>query len=186
MAHHVCKINTLSKVLTCTTELIYSLKYITPQYTSQYLKSASFILEDYYKNNISDWTNYINTNNYNEYGYHKTRIYTNNLIENTNININCNIITWCPGAETNFHGHENMGCIMMPLRGYLKQDLVPSEVYDSLLLPKGNNDIYKTSLIYPGETSYIDDEIGYHKITNENDRVCASLHIYYDYDDIDE
>ena len=186
MAHHIYKINTLGKLILSTSEMIYTLKYLNPYYNTQYLKHASYVLDDYYKNNNSDWVKYINTNDYNEFGYHKTSIFTSNLIENVNININCNIITWCPGAETNYHGHENMGCIMMPLRGYLKQDLIPSEIYNSLLLPKGNNNIYKTNLIYPSETSYIDDDIGYHKITNENDRVCVSLHIYYNYDDIDE
>jgi hypothetical protein len=179
------RINTLNKLLYSTSEMIYSLKYMTPFYNSQYLRNTAFILNNYYLNNNNDWVEYVNANNYNEFGYNKTKIHVNNVINNVNISINCNIITWSPYSRTDFHGHKNIECLMIPLRGKLKQDVIYSDIYNSLLLPKSHNNIYKSNTIYSGETSYIDDDIGHHRITNDNDRICVSLHLYYGNDDND-
>lgn len=184
MSYHVLKINNINKLITCTANMIYNLKYISPFNSSQYFKASSFILNEYYKFNNNDWKKYINTSNYNEYGYYKKCINVENYLNN--IKIHCNIITWSPGAKTHIHGHNSMGCIMMPIKGYLIENVIYSDIYNSLLLPKSENNIFKSNIITKGNTSYIDDEIGYHCIINESDSICVSIHLYYDYNDINK
>ena len=171
------KINHISKLIRASTELINCINRTNPNYYNVHrLRSISFIMKEYFNNNNYDWCKLVNINNFNKYGYHKYNIYSS--YDDLPNNIKCSLITWSPGAKTELHGHPNTSCIMMPINHQIKQNFVPSDVYESLLLPKGINNIYKSQILNPGQTSYIDDEVGYHSIYNDTDKYIVSLHIY--------
>ena len=75
-------------------------------------------------------------------------------------------IVWKPNAESKIHDHSKNGCYMFILKGHIREQL-----YDKKLNMIGIT--YYSTL----DTSYINDDIGYHKIKN-SDQYTYSLHIY--------
>ena len=75
-------------------------------------------------------------------------------------------IVWQPKCISKIHNHSKNGCHMLILRGDLRE-----EIYTEKLCLKGIN-YYNTF-----SKSYIDDNIGYHRIINGN-MYSFSLHIY--------
>lgn len=80
------------------------------------------------------------------------------------------ILTWKPGCGTRVHNHPNTGCIYKILEGELNED-----IYDSHLETKTS--LQSTKLI-KGQTGYIDDNIGFHRIWNPSKKTSVSIHIY--------
>lgn len=78
-------------------------------------------------------------------------------------NIEIIIIYWPPRSSTPIHNHPENGCIMRVLHGSLRED-----IYDS-------NILIETNYIYGGATKRHNQ---YHKITNELDHQCVSIHVY--------
>ena len=76
-------------------------------------------------------------------------------------------IIWKPGCISQIHNHSRSGCYMFVLKGDIKE-----EIYTKNLNLIGIN--YYGSF----ETSYINDNIGYHRIKNSN-QYTYSLHIYH-------
>ena len=76
-------------------------------------------------------------------------------------------IVWQPNTVSKIHDHSKNGCHMFILKGDIKE-----EIYDKNLKLIGNN-YYSTF-----DKSYIDDNIGYHRIKNSN-QYSYSLHIYH-------
>ena len=79
------------------------------------------------------------------------------------------LIYWYPNCTTNIHGHEN-NCKFIVLKGNLREYLYSSN--DS------NNFKSINRLIKPLTINTINDEIGYHKINNDNSS-SISYHHYY-------
>ena len=77
------------------------------------------------------------------------------------------LIVWKPNALSKIHNHSKNGCHMFILKGDIKE-----EIYTKKLNLIGVN--YYGSF----ETSYINDDIGYHRIKNSN-QYTYSLHIYH-------
>ena len=75
-------------------------------------------------------------------------------------------IVWQPKCVSKIHNHSKNGCHMLILRGDLRE-----EIYTNKLCLKEIN-YYNTF-----SKSYIDDNIGYHRIINGN-LYSFSLHIY--------
>jgi len=184
MAHHVNKINNLKKLIYSVNEMFYTInRFQHSQYNKQTLKSTPFILNEYYKNNSEDWKQYINTIDVNKYGYHKYNIFDDHSkFNNSNYfknNLKFSIVTWLPDAKTDFHLHLNNGCIMMPLKGYLTQNIIKSK--NNILHPNDKDkdkDNYNQNTLFSGEYSYIDDEIGMHRILNTSNNIAVSINIY--------
>jgi cysteine dioxygenase len=80
------------------------------------------------------------------------------------------IITWKPGCGTPVHNHSQSGCIYKVLKGKLNE-----EMYDS---SQHQKEPFKISNLDEGETGYIDDKVGFHRIINPTDSTSISLHIY--------
>ena len=76
-------------------------------------------------------------------------------------------IVWKPNALSKIHNHSKNGCYMFILKGDIKE-----EIYNKKLNIIGSN-YYSTF-----DISYINDNIGYHRIKNTN-QYSYSLHFYH-------
>tara|TARA_B100000900_G_C20601898_1_gene726030 strand:+ start:8742 stop:9053 length:312 start_codon:yes stop_codon:yes gene_type:complete len=76
-------------------------------------------------------------------------------------------IVWKPNAISKIHNHSKNGCYMVILKGDIKE-----EIYNKKLNIIGSN-YYSTF-----DISYINDDIGYHRIKNTN-QYSYSLHFYH-------
>ena len=77
------------------------------------------------------------------------------------------LISWKPKAISKIHNHSKNGCHMFILKGLLKE-----EIYNKSL-KKINTNYYGSC-----DLSYINDNIGYHRIINSN-QYTYSIHIYH-------
>jgi hypothetical protein len=194
---------TIQELLKNANKLLYNYKLLHPsQYNLNKLNVLRFMLKDYYKYG-NDWKKYTYNNNFNDDDkqYYKNTIYledknildintmyrNNNVIDDyfNNYNLKCSIISWKPLATTNFHNHLNTNCIMMPLKGILKEDVnlnyyISNNINDNQL--NIGNDNIKTQLLMESDISYIDNDIGDHKITNIiNNKYTYSIHLYEEF-----
>lgn len=80
------------------------------------------------------------------------------------------ILTWNPKGGTPVHDHPNSGCIYKVLQGELIEEL-----YDS---SQSNKQCQKINQLQKGDTGYIDDNVGLHRIWNPSDETSVSVHIY--------
>jgi len=76
-------------------------------------------------------------------------------------------IVWKPKALSKIHNHSKNGCYMVILKGDIKE-----EIFNKNLNIIGSN-YYSTF-----DISYINDNIGYHRIKNTN-QYSYSLHFYH-------
>jgi len=76
-------------------------------------------------------------------------------------------IVWKPNALSKIHNHSKNGCYMFILKGDIKE-----EIFNKNLNIIGSN-YYSTF-----DISYINDNIGYHRIKNTN-QYSYSLHFYH-------
>jgi hypothetical protein len=77
------------------------------------------------------------------------------------------LIYWKPNAISQIHNHSKNGCYMFILKGNIKEEIFNKK------LKLININYYSTF-----NTSYINDNIGYHRITNCN-QYSYSIHIYH-------
>jgi len=77
------------------------------------------------------------------------------------------LIRWKPNAISKIHNHSKNGCYLFLLKGNIKE-----EIYSKKLSLIDVN--YYSTL----DLSYINDDIGYHRIIN-SDNYSYSLHFYY-------
>lgn len=119
------------------------------------------------KNNIS----FFRVNNFNllknikfkeddSKSYLRNKIYENEKYELI-------LIKWKPNSESLIHDHASNGCLLKVIEGSLKETLYDQQI----------NKI-KETIFNKEEVNYIDNKIGYHKITNLNNDYSYSLHLY--------
>jgi len=91
--------------------------------------------------------------------------YKKNLFYSDN-NLEAFIVCWEPYQETKIHNHSDNGCILKILEGDMTEILYNKnlKILTKNILPKNN-------------IRYIDNNIGYHKMINGNEKTI-SLHIY--------
>ncbi len=111
------------------------------------------------------------TNKYTFFDYEKP--YTRNLVATDGINYTLLILCWNSGIESKIHNHPCDGCFIKTLRGCIKETLYST-------CEKTNNICQKSSKFYcEGQVSYMNDDLGLHKISNANKDVPAvTLHLY--------
>jgi cysteine dioxygenase len=80
------------------------------------------------------------------------------------------IISWGPNCATPVHNHPETGCIFKVLEGELVEEL-----YDAT---KDEFEPLKITSLKVGDTGYIDDSIGFHRVVNRSNKQAVSLHIY--------
>ena len=139
-------------------------KIIYKSYFSSFSKDLKHILSLY---NGSDWRNFIDSSEnkmiYGDMNYSKT------LLPYKIDHRKMYLLAWDHDGETKIHGHGEDGCIFKVLEGNLLEETYKS---DNLKYLKN----YKHS---EGSIKYIDNNISFHKILNNNkDGVSYSLHIY--------
>ena len=77
------------------------------------------------------------------------------------------LIKWKPNAISKIHNHSKNGCYLFLLKGNIKEEIYSKKL--SLI----DVNYYSTF-----DLSYINDDIGYHRIINANN-YSYSLHFYY-------
>ena len=80
-------------------------------------------------------------------------------------NLKIYVIKW--NGYIDIHDHDDYGCIFKILKGSIKTNL-----YNK------NLEYIKTIYYYQHEKGYIDNEIGYHSVENNDKNASYSLHIY--------
>jgi cysteine dioxygenase len=118
------------------------------------VKNILNILENY---NGNDWKKFIKYSNLSNYK-------RNTIYQDTEFEIV--IITWNKNSKSEIHDHSKNGCALKLLQGNLIE-----EIYDLKL-----NKIKSESLL-TNNISFINNNIGYHKIINQNE-LSVSMHIY--------
>ena len=116
-----------------------------------------YVFKDVLKNSSSsDYKNYVS---FCQENYKKNLFYSDN-------NLEAFIVCWEPYQETKIHNHSDNGCILKILEGNMTEILYNKDlkILTKNILPKNN-------------IRYIDDNIGYHKMINGNEKTI-SLHIY--------
>ena len=144
------------------------------------LKGMGKILSNY---NGDDWKYYFK-NNYlsgDNITHFPDRNYTKILLPYDTPKINMYLIEWKPGAITHVHGHNgNIGCIFKVLSGNLKETLYGN--YYDIVNPDNNPDnkyLINDMYLKKSHINYLNDNIGYHRIQNNNGNLNSySLHIY--------
>lgn len=77
------------------------------------------------------------------------------------------LIKWTPGKSSKIHGHPEGGCIFKVLHGVLTEAR-----YDT------SDRLRSQSVLFKHSMNYIDDQIGFHKVSNNTDEVAYSIHLY--------
>ena len=117
------------------------------------LKTLQKIVETY---NGNDYLNYVKDN---DKKYNRNTVFINENLELV-------VITWLPNQHTTFHKHPKNGCIFKVLEGKITENLI------------NLNDDKINSIYQKNDISYIDNLIGIHKMNNNFNKRCISLHIY--------
>ena len=132
-----------------------NLKNITKFSNVKYLLHNSTISQ----NDLYLFQKQFNDDSYYNNNYNKHLLYKNDLLD-------CYLIFWNKNAQSSIHDHSQNGCYYKILKGSLCE-----YVYnDKLELIRLNN-------LLNNEVSYIDNNIGYHKMINDN-IFSVSMHIY--------
>jgi len=119
------------------------------------LINLKYLLNNY---NSNDWLRYAKFSNEN---------YVRNLIFRNN-NYEIFLICWDKNQFSPIHNHSDNGCIYKVLEGELSE-----YIYDT-----NNIKCIELGNLNSGSVSYIDNNIGYHKVGNDNKDLAVSLHIY--------
>lgn len=96
------------------------------------------------------------------------------------------ILAWGPGQKSAIHDHNGSHCIMRVLEGTLTETLYTAEGgmdSDSSLSPtEDESQSYRKtreSTLITGQTAYIHDNIGWHRVSNSShENSAVSLHLY--------
>ena len=99
---------------------------------------------------------------FNKHGYYKYKLVSNNILTSY-------LIIWGKGAESDIHYHASNGCFTLNLGGVWREDIY---FKDNL------NKIRHSRMLYGGDTSYIDNHIGPHKLKLNGGSFGLSVNIY--------
>lgn len=99
-------------------------------------------------------------NSYLNTGYTRTLLYTNTKYD-------IYLIEWAKMSETEYHDHSEGGCAMKVLVGNLFEQKI-SKKYGKI-----------NSFLPTNSVSYIDNDIGYHKIKEITNNPAISIHVYF-------
>lgn len=126
-------------------------------------KEAMLRLQSLYSPDKRDYEPYVS---YKEAGY------TKNLVRDFGDACNIIIMCWAPMQTSAWHGHEGSKCFVKVLTGELRERRTEYPVVE-------RKQSVSCSTLVAGEVTYIDDDVGLHKVTNTSSTEPAvSLHIY--------
>lgn len=118
--------------------------------------------------------------------------YTRNLIANgKDSRFGLMILAWGPGQQSPIHNHNGSHCIMRILQGTLTEKLytrsldeaaMESDVSFSETISPDESEFYEKTReteLKSGQTAYIHDKIGWHRVSNSStEHSAVSLHLY--------
>ena len=123
--------------------------------TNKNLKNAIHYLVNY---KSDDWKKYCN---FSSEGYLRNLVHKSDKFD-------IFVICWSKNCISSIHDHPERGCLMKVLNGILEEELYSSDNIKNKL---------NHSILVKDDIKYIDDIIGYHRISN-NCNPSISLHIY--------
>ena len=81
------------------------------------------------------------------------------------------LIQWFPKSWTLIHGHNNNNCKFITLNGSLEEKRYSDK--------NDTNSLIEINEIKAGKLYFIDDNLGYHQMKNNNEYNIWSIHKYY-------
>lgn len=116
----------------------------------------------------------LNATEVNKYAFFDVeKAYTRNLLATDNKHYTLLLLCWSPGKESKIHNHPCNGCYVKTIRGCVKESKY--EVVKELNSIK----FTKARFFCEGQISFINENIGLHKIGNPNkDTGTITLHLY--------
>jgi cysteine dioxygenase len=97
----------------------------------------------------------------NPHHYYRSKVFENDFFE-------IYIITWNTYQRSQFHDHSSQGCHMLVIAGELTEEITNSD-----------NTTSTTVYYKEGDVTYINNDIGLHRITNPSStNIAISLHVY--------
>jgi cysteine dioxygenase len=98
--------------------------------------------------------------------------YTRNLITTDNKNYTLLLLCWGAGRESKIHDHPCQGCFVRTIQGSIAESIYTVNAEKEIRYSRCNT--------YPeGQTSFMSDTIGLHKIGNPDPQQGAiTLHLY--------
>lgn len=97
------------------------------------------------------------------------------------------LLCWPAGKESKIHNHPCDGCFVKSVRGQIKETKYVEEDKCDASTIEGNASsrcmrVISEVVLSPGEVTYMDDFIGYHKVgnaeTDETQDCAITLHVY--------
>lgn len=115
------------------------------------------------KNSSSENHDYLHYVTLNPNHYHRKKVFSNDDFE-------IFVITWNKSQQSKIHDHSENGCYMLMLQGELVEEIYSK---DSTTVP------LQTKTFKEGFVGYIDNSIGFHRISNPSTTdIAVSLHVY--------
>jgi len=152
------------------------------------IKTLEFRLNELFSEKDMSWTDRHNailyvlervdlsTNEVNKFTFwDPEKAYTRNLIARDPAfkHYTLLLLCWNAGKESKIHNHPCDGCFIKTIRGCIKETRYHLD-QDTLQIKVG-----KVKFFNEGQISYMDDNLGYHKIGNsQKDTGAVSLHLY--------
>jgi len=106
----------------------------------------------------SDWTQHVTVNTCK---YHRDVFFTSDKFDIV-------VITWAPTQKCPIHNHPDDGCTVKILRGNITEERYNTDTLEKLY----------TMTYYKDDVMYIDNTLGYHKMSNNGLDICITLHVY--------
>lgn len=130
--------------------------------------------------------------NWNKFVHFDKFKYTRNLIANgKDSRFGLMILAWGPGQQSPIHNHNGSHCIMRVLEGTLTEKLytrsldeaaMESDLSFSETITPDESEFYEKTReteLKSGQTAYIHDKIGWHRVSNSStEHSAVSLHLY--------
>jgi cysteine dioxygenase len=99
--------------------------------------------------------------------------YTRKLVGTDGVNYTLLVLCWNPGRESKIHNHPCQGCFVLPMSGSLKETIYSVHPETDEIREEFS------TICKPGSISFMNDELGLHKIGNASSEIGAvSLHLY--------
>eukprot|EP01038_Epipyxis_sp_PR26KG_P005027 gene5027-7016_t len=115
----------------------------------------------------------LNTDEINKYTYFDLeKPYTRNLVATDGVHYTLLLLCWSPFKESKIHNHPCDGCIMKTLRGCIKESRYSFCETKNEIVP------LNVRFYCEGQTAYIQDSEGLHKVGNPSYSGAVSLHLY--------
>jgi len=104
-----------------------------------------------------------------------SRGYTRNLVDEGNGKANLMVLVWTPGKGSPIHDHGNAHCLMKILRGSLTETRFgfPEDHKEEERMEIISRKTYNENAV-----TYMADELGLHRVSNEGSDFAVSLHLY--------